>query len=106
MKDMMDLSSGATVERRRQLDNESRDALLGNAINFPGMFVGGVTDLGEEFGGRSRMRSRRSPSWAIWTRALVTTREIASTLETQGRRYSGTAFWAMNWSSLEAVGPM
>ena len=53
MKHMMDLSSGATVERRRQIDHESRDALLGNAINFPGMFVGGawaaVTDLGEEF---------------------------------------------------------
>jgi hypothetical protein len=26
--------------------------------------------------------------------------------ETQGRRYSGTAFLAMNWSSLVAVGPM
>jgi hypothetical protein len=26
--------------------------------------------------------------------------------ETQGRRYSGTAFLPMNWSSLVAVGPM
>jgi pimeloyl-ACP methyl ester carboxylesterase len=53
MKHMMDLSSGATVERRRQIEDESREAILGNAINFPGMFVGGawapVTDLGEEF---------------------------------------------------------
>jgi pimeloyl-ACP methyl ester carboxylesterase len=53
MKHMMDLSSGSTAQRRRQIDSESRDALLGNAINFPGMFVGSawapVTDLGEEF---------------------------------------------------------
>ena len=53
MKHMMDLSSGAAVERTQQIEHESRAALLGNAINFPGMFVGGawapVTDLGEEF---------------------------------------------------------
>lgn len=53
MKHLMDLSSGATVERTRQIENEAREALLGNAINFPGMFVGTawapVTDLGEGF---------------------------------------------------------
>jgi hypothetical protein len=30
----------------------------------------------------------------------------AESFETQGRRYSGTAFLTMNWSSLVAVGPM
>jgi hypothetical protein len=49
----MDLSSGASVERQRQIDREARDALLGNAINFPGMFITDawepVTDLGSDF---------------------------------------------------------
>jgi pimeloyl-ACP methyl ester carboxylesterase len=53
MKHMMDLSSGATAERLRRIEVEGRDALLGNAINFPGMFVGDawspVTDLGDGF---------------------------------------------------------
>jgi pimeloyl-ACP methyl ester carboxylesterase len=53
MKHMMDLSSGASVERQRQIESEARHALLGNAINFPGMFAADawapVTDLGEEF---------------------------------------------------------
>ena len=55
MKQMMDLSSGASVERRRRIDAESRVALLGNAINFPGMHLGEawapITDLGDEFRG-------------------------------------------------------
>ncbi len=86
MKHMMDLSSGATVERRRQIEDESREAILGNAINFPGMFVGGawapVADLGEEF--------RRPVTSEIPTLILVgdldprtpvvNAREIATTL--------------------------
>ena len=86
MKLMMDLSSGATDERRRQIEREARDALLGNAINFPGMFVADawapVTDLGEEF--------RRPLKGAIPTLILVgdldprtpmvNAREIAATL--------------------------
>lgn len=53
MKHMMDASSGASADRRRLIESEARDALLGNAINFPGMFAkeawGPVTDMGEEF---------------------------------------------------------
>ena len=53
MKHMMDLSSGASPERQRQIHDEARDALLGNAINFPGMFLADawapVTDLGDGF---------------------------------------------------------
>ena len=53
MKHMMDLSSGASADRRRQIENEARDSLLGNAINFPGMFLADawapVMDLGDEF---------------------------------------------------------
>ena len=53
MKHMMDLSSGASVERRRQIDRETPNALVGHAINFPGMFLkdawSPVTDLGEPF---------------------------------------------------------
>jgi pimeloyl-ACP methyl ester carboxylesterase len=86
MKHMMDLSSGASVERRRQVESEARDALLGNAINFPGMFVANawapVIDLGEEF--------RRPVTSGIRTLILVgdldprtpivNAREIAATL--------------------------
>jgi pimeloyl-ACP methyl ester carboxylesterase len=53
MKHMMDLSSGASTGRRRRIADESRHTLLGNAINFPDMYVADawapVTDLGEEF---------------------------------------------------------
>ena len=53
MKHMMDLSSGASEERRRQIDREAPRALVGHAINFPGMFLkdawSPVTDLGEQF---------------------------------------------------------
>lgn len=86
MKHMMDLSSGASADRLGAIESEARGALLGNAINFPGMFVGAawapVTDLGEEF--------RRPVSSAIPTLILVgdldprtpvaNAREIASTL--------------------------
>jgi pimeloyl-ACP methyl ester carboxylesterase len=52
MKMMMDLSSGASPERRRRIDREATSALLGNAINFPGLYLSepwGATDLGEDF---------------------------------------------------------
>lgn len=37
MKQAMDLSSGASTLRRTRIGSEARTALLGNAINFPGM---------------------------------------------------------------------
>ena len=53
MKHMMDLSSGASADRRKLIDEEARDSVLGNAINFPTMFLADawapVTDLGETF---------------------------------------------------------
>ena len=53
MKHMMNLSSGASAERDRLIRDEARDALLGNAINFPTMFLADawapVTDLGVDF---------------------------------------------------------
>jgi pimeloyl-ACP methyl ester carboxylesterase len=86
MKHMMDLSSGASAERQRQIQDESRDALLGNAINFPGMFVADawapVTNLGPDF--------RQPVQSAVRTLILVgdldprtpvaNAREIAATL--------------------------
>ena len=52
MKMMMDLSSGAGASRRAQIEREAATALLGNAINFPGMYLGrawGAVDLGDAF---------------------------------------------------------
>jgi pimeloyl-ACP methyl ester carboxylesterase len=53
MKAMMDQSSGASAERRRQIDDEAPRALLGNAINFPLFHLKHawepVKDLGESF---------------------------------------------------------
>lgn len=53
MKHMMDLSSGVSADRQRLIQDEARDALLGNAINFPTMFLADawapVTDLGDDF---------------------------------------------------------
>ena len=53
MKQMMDLSSGASPERRERIEREAAGALLGNAINFPGMFLADawapVRDLGSPF---------------------------------------------------------
>jgi pimeloyl-ACP methyl ester carboxylesterase len=52
MKHMMDLSSGATAGRRDRIEREARTSLLGNAINFPGMFLGdawAAHDLGDDF---------------------------------------------------------
>ena len=86
MKHMMDLSSGASADRQQQIRDEARDALLGNAINFPGMFVADawapVTDLGKNF--------RRPVTSSVPTLILVgdldprtpvaNAREIAATL--------------------------
>jgi pimeloyl-ACP methyl ester carboxylesterase len=52
MKMMMDLSSGASAERRVRIDREAATSLLGNAINFPAMYLGaawGAVDLGDAF---------------------------------------------------------
>ena len=52
MKHMMDLSSGATAERLAAIERETGTAVLGNAINFPGMYLReawGAPDLGDEF---------------------------------------------------------
>ena len=52
MKMMMDLSSGAGAARRSQIEREAATAVLGNAINFPGMYLGrawGAVDLGDAF---------------------------------------------------------
>jgi len=49
---MMDLSSGATPTRRARIDREAATALLGNAINFPGMYLDKAwkpRDLGDDF---------------------------------------------------------
>jgi len=52
MKQMMDLSSGATAARRARIRRESEQSLLGNAINFPLMSLGeawGDPDVGDSF---------------------------------------------------------
>jgi pimeloyl-ACP methyl ester carboxylesterase len=49
---MRDLSSGATPARHARIERESVTALLGNAINFPGMRLQpawGAVDLGDDF---------------------------------------------------------
>lgn len=53
MKQMMDLSSGVSAERRARIEREATGALLGNAINFPGIYLAEawapVRDLGSLF---------------------------------------------------------
>jgi pimeloyl-ACP methyl ester carboxylesterase len=52
MKHVMDASSGATADRFERIERESSTAVLGNAINFPGMFLRhawGAADLGDDF---------------------------------------------------------
>lgn len=53
MKQMMDVSSGASRQRQQQIEQEAANAVLGNAINFPGMFLAEawapVLDLGDDF---------------------------------------------------------
>jgi pimeloyl-ACP methyl ester carboxylesterase len=59
MKQMMDLSSGATPARRARIRREASASLLGNAINFPLMSLQtawGNPDLGDDF--RRPVRSK------------------------------------------------
>jgi len=52
MKHMMDLSSGVTADRLARIERETSTAVLGNAINFPGMYLReawGSPDLGDDF---------------------------------------------------------
>jgi len=52
MKMMMDLSSGASSTRLARIEREGATALLGNAINFPTMYLSrawGAVDLGNDF---------------------------------------------------------
>jgi pimeloyl-ACP methyl ester carboxylesterase len=52
MKMMMDISSGASPARQARIEREAQTAVLGNAINFPGMYLGnawGAIDLGDDF---------------------------------------------------------
>ena len=59
MKQMMDLSSGATAARRDRIAREAASSPLGNAINFPLMSLGsawGNPDLGDDI--RRPVRSR------------------------------------------------
>lgn len=52
MKMMMDLSSGASSARLSRIEREAATALLGNAINFPTMYLSrawGAVDLGNDF---------------------------------------------------------
>jgi pimeloyl-ACP methyl ester carboxylesterase len=85
MKMMMDLSSGASAARRARIERETTTALLGNAINFPAMYLAdawGAVDLGDDF--------RRPVTSAVPTLILVgdldprtpveNAREVAATL--------------------------
>lgn len=52
MKQLMDLSSGASSDRQLRIEREAPSALLGNAINFPGMLLRGawnIPQLDDEF---------------------------------------------------------
>ncbi|MEO8076202.1 MAG: alpha/beta fold hydrolase [Acidobacteriota bacterium] len=52
MKHAMDLGSGASIGRRARIELEARTAVLGSAINFPGMLLAeawGVKPLDDEF---------------------------------------------------------
>jgi pimeloyl-ACP methyl ester carboxylesterase len=52
MKMMMDLSSGASADRRARIEREASISLFGNAINFPGIYLQrawNAGDLGDEF---------------------------------------------------------
>lgn len=66
MKMMMDLASGATAGRRARIEREAQTAVLGNAINFPDIYLGtawGSIDLGDDF--------RRPPKSAVPTLIIV-----------------------------------
>ncbi len=52
MKHMMDGSSGASANRRQQIEREAKTAMLGNVLNFPGMYLSkawGAQEMGEDF---------------------------------------------------------
>lgn len=52
MKMMMDLSSSASATRLARIEREAASAVLGNAINFPTMYLSrawGAVDLGNDF---------------------------------------------------------
>jgi pimeloyl-ACP methyl ester carboxylesterase len=52
MSVMMDLFSGATKERLKQIEKESKDSILGNAVNFMDLNIAdlwGKPDLGDDF---------------------------------------------------------
>jgi len=54
---MMDNASGATAERRRQIEREARTSILGDVVNWPSFFIPGIsesTDLGDEYRGPVR----------------------------------------------------
>jgi len=52
MKHLMDVSSGASPDRRARIDREAASGLLGNAMNFPGFYLQGpwgARDLGDTY---------------------------------------------------------
>ncbi len=52
MKHVMDLGSGASPARRRRIAEQARTAVLGNSLNFPGMYLDeawGSPDPGADF---------------------------------------------------------
>lgn len=52
MKHLMDLTSGSSPQRRAKIRSQTNSALLGNAINFPGMALAeawGATELDDLF---------------------------------------------------------
>jgi pimeloyl-ACP methyl ester carboxylesterase len=58
MSVMVDGASGATAARRRQIEREARTSILGDMMNFPSLFIPGIsegTDLGDDF--RSPIRT-------------------------------------------------
>jgi pimeloyl-ACP methyl ester carboxylesterase len=49
---MMDGASGASAARRRQIEREAKTSILSDMMNFPSLFMPGIsegTDLGDEF---------------------------------------------------------
>jgi pimeloyl-ACP methyl ester carboxylesterase len=85
MKMMMDLSSGGSSARLARIEREAGTAVLGNAINFPAMYLSrawGAIDLGEDF---RRPVTSQLPAFIIVgdldpRTPLENAREIAATL--------------------------
>ena len=58
MTAMVDGASGATAKRRQQIEQEAKQSILGDIVNFPSFYLPGIsegTDLGDEF--RSAVRT-------------------------------------------------